>query len=154
MNSRLLIAPPRLRIVSNSNSVPEGVGRRFRQMSALCREQKSRLLRTSVTLAVMFICRRCGRDEIGVRIAPAAIACQHNLPALFNRIILTVPVHAFCAVLYHGAPRGFGGGGRLQTKDQRGEYGASGERSGHIRPPWSVSVITPNGMAAFQSGPR
>jgi hypothetical protein len=42
----------------------------------------------------------------------------------------------------------------LQTKDQRGEYRASGERSGHNRPPWSVSVITPNGMAAFQSSPR
>jgi hypothetical protein len=123
-------------------------------ISARDPKRTSRLLRTSMTLAGMFICRRCVRYEIGVLIAPAAIACQHSLPALFNRTILAVPVHALCAVLYHGAPRGFGGGGRLHTKHQRGEYRASGERSGHNRPPWSVSVITPNGMAAFQSSPR
>ena len=40
------------------------------------------------------------RYEVGVLIAPAAIACQHSLPALFNRTILAVPVHALCAVLY------------------------------------------------------
>src|SRR5262245_7571667 len=99
----------------------------------------------------MFIWRGCIRDEIGIRIAPAAIACQHSLPALFNRTILAVPVHALCAVLYHRAPGRFGGGGRLQTKDQCGEYSANDERSGHNRPPWSVSVITPSGIAVFQT---
>ena len=53
-------------------------------LSALCQERTSRLLRTSVTLAGMFIWRGCVRDEIGVWIAPAPIASQNIRPALFN----------------------------------------------------------------------
>ena len=84
-------------------------------MSAFCNKRTSRLLRTSVTLAVMFIWRVCVRHEIGVWIAPAPIACQNTRPALFNRAILAVPVHAAIAVIHHGAPRRGVGLSRLQT---------------------------------------
>jgi len=61
-------------------------------------------LGVSAMLPVMFICRRSVRDEIGVRIAPAAIACQHSRSTLFDWTVLAVPIHALRAVLYHGAP--------------------------------------------------
>lgn len=84
-------------------------------MSAFCHKRTYRLLRMSVTLAVIFIWRGCVRDEIGVWIAPAPIASQNIRPALFNRAILAIPVHAAIAVIRHGAPRRGGGLSRLQT---------------------------------------
>jgi hypothetical protein len=84
-------------------------------MSAFCHKRTSRLLRTSVTLAVIFIWRGCVRDEIGVWIAPAPIASQNIRPALFNRAILAIPVHAAISVIHHGAPRRGVGLGRLKT---------------------------------------
>lgn len=84
-------------------------------MSAFCHARTSRLLRTGVTLAGMSIWRVRVRDEIGVRIAPAPIASQNIGPALLNRAILAVPVHAAIAVIHHGAPRRGVGLSRLQT---------------------------------------
>jgi hypothetical protein len=84
-------------------------------MSAFCHKRTSRLLRTSVMLAVMFIWRGCVGDEIGVWIAPAPIASQNIRSALFNRAILAVPIHAAIAVIHYGAPRRGGGLSRLQT---------------------------------------
>jgi hypothetical protein len=63
----------------------------------------------------MSIWRVCARDEIGVRVAPAPIACQNIRPALFNQAILAVPVHAAIAVIHHGAPRRGVRLSRLQT---------------------------------------
>src|SRR5690349_16222011 len=98
-------------------------------MSALDRRRISRLLRTSVTLAVMFIWTGCVRDEIRVRIAPAAIARQNIWPALFNRTILAVPVHAAIAVINHGAPRRVVGLRRLQTSKAHSGNNNDGDES-------------------------
>jgi len=63
------------------------------------------LLRMNVTLSVIYIWRPCVWDEIGVWIAPAAIAGQNKWPALFNRAVLAVPIHAAIAVISYGTPR-------------------------------------------------
>ena len=75
----------------------------------------SHLLRMSVTLAVMSIWRGCVRDEVGVRIAPAAIACQHIRPTLFDRAILAIPMIITVARRYYCAPRRGACLSRLQT---------------------------------------
>jgi len=98
-------------------------------MSAFCHKRTSRLLRTSVTLAVMFIWRVCVRHEIGVWIAPAPIASQNIRPALLNRAILAVPVHAAIAVIHHGAPRRGVGLSRLQTNRAYGSNSNDGDEN-------------------------
>jgi len=91
----------------------------------------SRLLRTSVTLAGVFIWCGCVLDEIGIRIAPAAIARQDIRPALFNRAILAVPVHAAVAVVSYGAPRRVGGLGRLQANKAHSSSSDGDESRAH-----------------------
>jgi hypothetical protein len=102
---------------------------RLEERLLLLPQRTSRLVRTSVTLAVMFIWRVCVRDEIGVWIAPAPIASQNTRPALFNRAILAVPVHAAIAVIRHGAPRRGVGPGRLQTSKARSGNSDDGDEN-------------------------
>jgi catechol 2,3-dioxygenase-like lactoylglutathione lyase family enzyme len=58
---------------------------------------------------------RLASRGVAVWIAPAPIACQNIRPALFNRAVLAVPVHAAIAVIHHGAPRRGVRLSRLQT---------------------------------------
>jgi hypothetical protein len=77
----------------------------------------------------MFIWRVCVGDEIGVWIAPAPIASQNIRPALLNRAILAVPVHAAIAIIHHGAPRRGGGLSRLQTNKARSGNSNDGDEN-------------------------
>ena len=102
---------------------------RLEERVPLLPQRTSRLLRTSVMLAVMFIWRVCVRDEIGVWIAPAPIASQNIRSALFNRAILAIPIHAAIAVIHHGAPRRGGGLSRLQTSKAHSSNSNDGDEN-------------------------
>src|SRR5262245_4494734 len=90
------------------------------------------LLRASATFPGLPLLRGSG-DVVRARIAKAYIACQNiaSAVAVFERMILAVPIHTISAYRDHRAPRGLVGLSRWTEEQTSKSSDSSKNHAGH-----------------------
>src|SRR5262249_43139341 len=105
------------------------------------------LLRASATFPGLLL--RGSSDVVRARIAKAYIACQNiaSSVAVFERVILAVPIHTISAYRDHRAPRGLVGVSRWTEEQTSKSSDSSKNHAGHRG--LHTLVITPERPAVF-----
>jgi hypothetical protein len=124
------------------------------QSSSRARINNADLFDTTATFPSLPLLRGSS-DVVRARITKAAIACQNiaSAVAVFERVILAVPIYTTRALVDHRAPRSLGGLRVSRAETYRCKSGGSHQNRAHplFQPPVQGFVITPRRLSLFQS---